>query len=270
MTIDNNFTFDGRHCLSDMGLIYVPAPTRNLIAPRRVVSYAVGGQSGTVAFGDASVADEYQITGVLYSAGDLRSETEARALWRRVAAWLTVGRRQLIWDSEPERYIIAEVVQLPMSEYGWLDGGLQVTWLCQPYSWERHLQIAAQTELTVEYPTMAAQLHMETGRPAPVTVQVDVTGTAALTGLEIIVGGKRVSLTGMELVGGVELEITMEHPIGATVTWLDGSQSSALPYMEKLEELQIPSGGADASVTATFAGDGGAAVVRIAARGCWE
>lgn len=270
MIIDNNFSFDGRHCLSDMGLIYVPAPTRNLIAPRRVVSYAVGGVSGRVAYGDDSVADEYQTTGVLYAAGDLRSETEARALWRRVAAWLTVGRRQLIWDSEPDRYIIAEAVQLTMSEYGWLDGGLQVTWLCQPYSWERHLQIAAQAELTTDYPAMVAQLHVETGRPAPVTVQVDVTGTAALTALEIVVGGKRVSLAGMELVGGVELEITMEHPIGATVTWLDGRQSSALPHMEQMEELQIPSDGAETSATATFAGDGGAAVVRIAARGCWE
>lgn len=269
MMIDNNFSFAGRHCLTDMGLIYVPTATRPIIAPRSVVSYTIGGMSGTQAYGDESIAEAYQETGVLYSAGDLRSETEARELWRRVAAWLTIGRRQLIWDSEPDYYIMAEATQLHMSEYGWLDGGLQVTWLCQPYHWERHLQVLAQAELTTAAPAMTAQLHAETGRPAPVTVSVDVTGTALLTGLEVSVGSKRVSLSKMALAGGETLEISMEHPIGATITHLDGNVESALPCMTRLDVLEIPADGVAASATAAFSG-AGQAIVRLSARGCWE
>lgn len=270
MTIDNGFSFDGRHTLADMGLIYVPAGTRPLIAPRRVVSYTIAGMSGTRAYGDASVADVCTETGVLYSAGDLRSETEARALWRRVAAWLTVGRRQLIRDSEPDLYVIAEAMQLHMSEYGWLDGGLQVTWQWQPYHWQRTQTMLAGAELTAAVPTMARWVTMDTGRPAPVTVQVAVTGADALTGLDVTVGSKRATLTGLELAAGDALEISMEDPIGATITAADGSLSSALPCMVRLEELLIPAAGTGVSVTATFAGDGGVAQVRLMARGCWE
>lgn len=270
MILDNNFTFDGQHCLSDMGLIYVPAATRSIIAPRKVVSYSIAGMSGTQAYGDASVAEAYTETGVLYSAGDLRSETEARALWRKVAAWLTVGRRHLIWDSEPGCYIVAEATQLHMSEYGWLDGGLQVTWLCQPYHWDCYPQLLLQTELTTAYPSVTAQLQADTGLPAPVTLAAKVTGTAALTGLEICIGGKYARLAGMELAAGTVLEITMDYPIGATITAPDGTQISALGYMVLLEELLIPATGAVASVSATYTGDGGASSVWLTAHGCWE
>lgn len=267
--IDNNFTFDGLHCLADFGAIYVPSQTRPLIAPRSVVSYAIGGMSGTQAYGDASVAEAYSETGVFYPAGDLPSETEARAFWRRIAAWLTVGRRELIRDSEPERYVIAEVAQLQLGEYGWLDGGLQVTWLIQPYHWDRREQLHALT-LTSAAPEASAALRVDTGRPAPVTATAAVLGDAPLTALEILVGGKRVRLSGMEIQPGEQLRITTAAPIGAVIIAADGSIRDAMPCMEELEALEIPSGGADGSASAAFGSAGGRAEISIAARGCWE
>lgn len=269
MTIDNNFSFDGLHCLSDFGLIYVPSKTRPMIAPRSVVSYTIDGMSGTQAYGDASVSEAYQETGVLYAAGDLPSETDARSLWRRVAAWLCAGRRQLVWDSEPERYITAEVTQLIGGEYEWVESGLQVTWLCQPYHWDRRLQ-ATSVQLTSDAPSAAVTLHVDTGRPAPMVITAAASGSANLTALEISANGKRVSLTGMTLAPGAELRVQMAYPIGATITAADGSTQSAMTYMGQLDVLEIPAGGAEVTVTVAFDGDGGVAAVALAARGCWE
>lgn len=269
MTIDNNFAFDGQHCLTDYGLIYVPSATRPTIAPRSVVSYTIDGMSGTQAYGDQHIAQTYTETGVLYYTGDLRSETEARALWRRIAAWLCAGRRQLIWDSEPDRYVIAEVSQLRDGKFAWVESGLQVTWLCQPYHWDRQLQ-STSVQLTSDTPSAAVTLHVETSQPAPMTITAAVDGSASLTALEISMSDKRVSLTGMAIAPGESLQVQMEYPIGATVTTADGSTQSAMACMEQLDVLAVPAGGAEVSVTASFDGDGGAVTVALAARGCWE
>lgn len=269
MTIDNNFTFDGQHCLTDFGLIYVPSATRPAIAPRSVVSYTIDGMSGTQAYGDQHTAQAYQETGVLYSTGDLRSETEARALWRRVAAWLCAGRRQLIWDSEPDRYVIAEVTQLQDGKFTWVESGLQVTWLCQPYHWDRQLQ-ATSVQLTGDAPAVTAALHVDTGLPAPMTITAAASGSANLTALEISMGGGRISLTGMAIAPGETLHVQMAYPIGATITAADGSTQSAMACMEQLDVLAVPAGGAEVTVTAAFDRDGGTATVVLAARGCWE
>lgn len=270
MTIDNNFTFDDRHCLTDYGLIYVPAATRALIAPRSVVSYTIDGVSGTQAFGDDNTAQEYQETGVLYYVGDLPSDTEARALWRRIAAWLTAGRRQLTWDSEPDRYVVAEVQQLHQGKYGWLDGGLQVTWLIQPYTWDRQLQ-KQQITLTSASPSGLSVLHVDTGRPTPLTITAVVGGSANLTELEILLGSKIVRLAGMSCKPGETLQIRMDQPIiGAEITDSAGGVVSAMQYMEALDFLEVSAGGAAVHVSAAFSSSGGSAEVTIAARGCWE
>ena len=269
MTIDNNFSFDGRHCLSDYGLIYVPSDTRPIIAPRAVVSYTVDGMSGTQAYGDQYVAEAYQETGVLYYTGRLDSETEARALWQRVAQWLGVGRRQLVWDCEPDHYIMAEIRQLHQGQYSWTDKALQVTWLCQPGRWDRHLQVDT-VQLTSDAPSVTVAIHADTGEPAPMTITAAIDGSAAVTALEISAGGKRVSLTGMAMAPGTELLVQMEHPIGAIVTNAVGSSTqSAMPFMEQLDVLEIPAGGADVTVKASFDGADGLAVVTLAVRGRW-
>lgn len=269
MTIDNNFSFDGQHCLADHGLIYVPAATRPIIAQRSVISYTIDGMSGTQAYGDQHTAQAYTETGVLYATGDLRSDTEARALWRRIAAWLCAGRRQLIWDSEPDRYIIAEVSQLQDGKFTWLENGLQVTWLCQPYHWDRQLQ-STSVQLTSETPSTSTVLHVDTGLPAPMTITAVVEGSANLTALELALGDKRISFAGMAIAPGGTLQIQMEYPIGATITAADGSTQSAMGCMTRLDELMIPAGGAEIIVSSAFDGDDGAAAVALSVRGCWE
>lgn len=271
--ICNNITFDGQHCLADMGLIYVPASTKPIVAPQRVYSYTIGGAPGTAAYGDQQTLTEYQMTGVFYPADDLAHEIEARRLWRRIAQWLGVGRRRLILDSEPDKYIIAEVLSMDNDEYGWIDGGLQVTWLCQPYHWA-----VKPDELEATLPPSTSSLgvtirswYVETSLPAPVDAVVTNDGTIAITGVSIAVGPNTIAFEGMELLPGEQLEVSMMVPIGAVIVAADGAKRSAMEYATTFESLV--NGGVvsvDGNVTYAEAVEGGAASCKLKAHGCWR
>ena len=271
--IYNNLNFDGQHCLADMGLIYVPASTKPIIAPQTVDSYIIGGTSGTIAYGDQHTATQYQRTGIFYPADDIANEREAQRLWRRVAQWLGVGRRKLIFDSEPDKYIIAEVQQMDNDEYGWIDGGLQVTWLCQPYHWAEQPD-----ELTLTLPGSASPLkgmqsgwYVETSLPAPVDAVVINQGAVTVTGINLTVNGKTVAFEGVELLQDERLEISMMTPIGAVIRAADGTVRSAMDCMTSFEALQTL-GVTSVTVAISYAEEveGGSALLKLMGHGCWR
>ncbi len=272
--ICNNITFDGLHCLADMGLIYVPASTKPIVAPQRVYSYTIGGAPGTAAYGDQQTLMEYQMTGVFYPADDLANEIEARRLWRRIAQWLGVGRRHLILDSEPDKYIIAEVLSMDNDEYGWIDGGLQVTWLCQPYHWavkpeEIELQIDGKDTLLAG--VGVTSWYVETALPAPVDATITNDGTNTITMAGVRVGDKRVQFRDMELLPGERIELSMMVPIGAVIVAEDGAERSALEYMTTFERL-ISTGTEAPRFDVEFAtvDDGNSAHCLLKVHGCWR
>lgn len=271
--IYNNITFDGLHCFDDMKLIYVPASSKPIIAPQTVYSYTVGGVSGTVAYGDKHIAEQYQRTGVFYPAYDIADELEAQQLWRRIAQWLGAGRRKLVFDSEPDKYIMAEAQMITNDEYGWVDGGLQVTWLCQPYHWVLHPD-----ELALAMPVSGSPLKqiqtgwfVETSLLAPIDAVITNQGSVSVEGISLTINGKMVAFEGMELLQDERLEISMMTPIGAVIRTADGAVRSAMDYMTVFEELQTSG---ETSVTATISYaenvDGGTALLQLTGHGCWR
>lgn len=263
--IYNNITFDGYHCRDHMGLIYVPDKPEPIISPQRVYSYSIGGAPGTAAFADQHVMEEYNLSGTFYPARDIDNEVEARRLWRGIAQWLGVGRRKLVMDSEPDKYIVAEVQTMDNDEYGWIDGGLHVTWLCQPGHWVLHPDVL---ELTVAG-SVSSEWYVETSLPAPVDAVIINSGSVAITSASITVGGKRVVFEGMELLAGERLDIAMTTPIGASITAEDGATVSAMAYMTTFEQL-LAAGNVNVSCELSFAADGGSADFRLRGHGCWR
>ena len=263
--IYNNMTFDGYHCLDHMGLIYVPDKPTKMIAPQTVYSYSVGGVPGTVAYGDRQTMDTYTLAGTFYPACDVRDEAEARQLWRAAAQWLGVGRRKLVFDIEPDKYIIAEAREMDNDEYGWLDGGLHVVWLCQPCRWALHPEVLA-LDMTDQ---VQADWHVETSLPAPVDAGLVNTGAAAITAAELVVGAHRVTLSGMEILPGEQLCVHMMPPIGAEIIAADGTRRSAMEHMTAFEQL-LTAGRDQVSCTLVYAAASGTARLTFTGHGCWR
>lgn len=269
----NNITFDGRHCREHMGLIYVPDKPEKIIAPQEVYSYRVGGVPGTVAYGDKQDAEPYTLTGTFYPAMDVGDEAAVRRLWRAIAQWLGVGRRQLIMDSEPDKYIIAEVQQMDCDEYGWVEDGLKVTWLCQPFHWAvkpRELELSI-NGTKVEAATVTDRWTVETSLPTAVSARFTNNAAVAITSAFINVAGKQVSFSGMQLLPGECLEVVMTPPIGAVIIAADGSQRSAMEYMTAFEMLEIKdSAWISGSVIYASSSARGEVSLRLSARPCWR
>lgn len=261
----NNITFDGFHCLTDMGLIYVPVGAKPIVAPQSVHSYIIGGAPGTAAYGDQQTLTEYRMTGIFYPARNVDNELEAQRLWRRTAQWLGVGRRQLILDSEPDKYIIAEVQQMDNDEYGWIDGGLQVTWLCQPFHWVRYPDVL-KLNLTG---TVTADWHVETSLPAPVDASIINNGEAAIVAATVNVSGRIIAFEGLELLPGSRLDVSMMTPVGAVITDAEGITVSAMPYMTAFEQLQAK-GEVSVDCSVAFSGTDGSAELQLIGHGCWR
>lgn len=271
--IYNNITFDGRHCREHMGLIYVPDKPEKIIAPQEVYSYRVGGVPGTVAYGDKQDAESYTLTGTFYPAMDVGDEAAVRRLWRAIAQWLGVGRRQLIMDSEPDKYIMAEVQQMDCDEYGWIEDGMKVTWLCQPFHWAvkpRELELSI-TGVNVEAAAVAEQWTVETSLLTPVSARLTNQAGVAITSAYIYVDDKRVSFAGMQLLPGERLDVMMAPPIGAVITAVDGSQRSAMEYMTAFEMLEIKgTARVDGGVFYASSSASSEALLRLSARPCWR
>ena len=271
--ICNNITFDGMHCLADMGLIYVPSGEKTIVAPQSVYSYMIAGAHGTASYGDQQTLMEYQQTGIFYPAQDVANEIEAQRLWRRIAQWLGVGRRQLILDSEPDKYIIAEVQSMNNDEYGWIDGGLKVTWLCQPCHWalkttDLDWMLAPSTS---SLGVTTRSWYVETSLPAPVDAVITNDGSVTITGVMVEAGSRRISFEGMELLPGERLEASMMTPIGAVIVAEDGSKRSALEYAKVFEHLVNPGlTSITGHVTYAETVEGGAATMHLKAHGCWR
>lgn len=265
MKIDNGFSFDGRHCLSDFGLICVKDEERTLTAPAEVVAYTIGGIQGTKAFGEHRIMQAYPMTVTLYADREMGSETDLTQLWRRAIAWLTSGRKQLIWDSEPDVYAMAEATEITGSVKDWIEEGMQVTWLIQP---ELHSIRPDRLSMNVQDNGWHdGILRINTCDPAPVSVCVAPEGSARLSSINVSVDGKQVLLTGLEAVAGDAVRIEMQTPIGAEIIHADGSKENALPHALVFDRL---TGDGSTAVAVMLGGQSPAAQVTFEAWGVWH
>ena len=181
--MENGFTFNGQHSLYDFGLIAIRAKKRTICAGSDVVSYSVSGMDGTLSYGDQRSADEYTETVNLYANHALPTQEAATLLWRQVVSWLMCGRRQLIWDSEPDKYAMAEVTGVVGEASGWVDEGLSVTFKVQPHLHSLRANFAQKALEAAGTNLMA--IAIDGDMPAPISFEMLNTGTRRLDGCRI-------------------------------------------------------------------------------------
>ena len=255
-----NFSFGGLHCLRDFGCIYVENKG-HVIAPRiRRNEYDIAGTPGTILMpGDLPETPEFD--GTLFFLRDPPSQAAAQQQLRRIAAWLTNGRQQLIFDYEPLRYYMASVDdELNWSFSDWIEGGLDVTFTAQPYAYALD-----ETAVSVTVSGTSAQIGfvLTTGAPAPIRAEVLNTGTAPITGITLTAGESVVQLADMSLAAGKVLRIDMEPPIGAKFS--DGE--NALPYATRFDYLTARNGPQSISAILAYGSGTKGAKIAIKARG---
>lgn len=137
----NNFTFAGKHCLNDMGCVFV-MDSMDAVPPAKVNKYEIAGQSGTLRYdsGEGILYEEKSLSGTLYfvkQSGDgLMSEEEITKKLHSVAAWLgNSGRAKLILDSDVSRYYEAEVDNSQsLSRKDWENGSIKLKMTLQPFA----------------------------------------------------------------------------------------------------------------------------------------
>lgn len=257
-----NFSFNGLHCLRDFGCIFIADKTRIISGKTERSEYSIAGVSGTILMGDNPIRKPYNLSGTLVPMKTPKSMQACQQLARDVAAWLLAGRCRLCWDYEPLYQHEAEVVDaIKWDTKAWFEGGITVTFRVQPYA--RDLVPATATK-TMGAGSSALLVPVHTVDPAPVSVEITNTGSAAITSVLISdPHGHTVRLgKGMSLAPGAALKIDMEPPIGATIT-SGTTKTNALRYAEAFDQLTLQEPG---NLTVTLTGS--SALVTATAWGC--
>lgn len=257
-----NFSFAGLHCLRDFGAIYVEKSGHPLSPAIRRNEYEIAGVSGSIAM-PGDLPETLTFSGCLYFLSEPPTQAATQGRLRRMAAWLTGGRGQLIFDYEPERYYMASVNEsMKWSFSGWIGGGLDLSFEAQPYAYAVR-ESKATAIMTGESAELT--LTLDTGLDAPLGVMVEVTGTAPVTGVTVTAGGRQAIFTGMNMAQGAALRIEMEPPVGAVFA----SGDSALPYATCFDILTVARGVQTIHVGLTYGSGTKGAAVTASARGRW-
>lgn len=255
-----NFTFAGKHCLRDFGCVWSERDGRPFAPGILRNSFEIAGSDGTMML-PGETRSEMEISGTLVLIQEPRNQHEAQQRMREVARWLMSGRKQLVFDYEPERYYLAQVdEELTWSLGGWFGGEIGVTFLLQPFAYNTH---ADKASARITGNAAALSLTVHTHHPAPLEIAIENTGSAPITGATIMAQGKRVAFAGMSLAPGRSLAITMEPPIGATF----GSDESALPYAQAFDFIALDRGAQTVSVALTYGGGTPGATITASVRG---
>lgn len=264
---EDNFLFNGRHCLRDFGCLYKEQTSGHIVLPKATYSeYTIAGVSGTVDMGLPPLYAPMEYKGALYPLTPMHSRTERQHLARQITAWLSCGRQRLIFDYEPDKYYLADVRREVSLGYDkWLDGGLPLTMTLQPFAY--NLSEDSVTRTMDDTPA-TLRLSPATGLPAPVSVTVTNTGTAPLQGVTVTLGDKTIALVGMSMTQNRVLHIHMDAPILATIGQKAGEGENALPYVQRLDTLTLRSP-QDITVRLAFGAGTPQATVRLACRGRW-
>ncbi len=257
-----NFSFGGQHCLRDFGCIYVEKGGHPIAPPVTPNAYEIAGMSGTVRL-PGEVYGQLPFEGTLYFLSDPPSQSAAQERLRAISRWLLNGRQRLVFDYEPDRYYLAEVVDgTDWGFSGWIEGGLEVGFFAQPYAYSVTESTAS---LTTTVTDNALNLSVSTGVPAPLKLVIQNTGAAAITGVTVTVDGKAAAFFGMNVAAGDSLTIDMEPPVGAIFS----GGGSALPHATQFDSIELSAGKHTLGVTLAFGAGTKSAKVTASARGRW-
>lgn len=189
----SNFTFAGKHCLNDMGCVFV-LDSIDALAQAKINKYEIAGQSGTLRFdsGEGVQFSEKTLAGTLYfvkqSLDGLMSEEEISQRLHSVAAWLgNSGRARLILDNDVTRYYEAEVDgNQTLSKKDWENGSIKLKMVLQPYSCSIE-QFAASKTLVLSANTTAYFdfSWLSIGYTTPLLIEITNRSATAITDLRI-------------------------------------------------------------------------------------
>lgn len=259
-----NFSFDGKHCYRDFGMVWIF--TQRPASPQQEdPGIAIGGMSGTIRLEseeDEPVYLPMKVSGKLCPMSTPPSQQAAWKRWHEITSWLRVGRRPLIFDADPDKRYMAEVLdEIVWDESQWDEGELSVNFLLQPYAED------VRESRAVAGMGASGSLMLELGgnRRAPVSFEIENTGSASLTACSVGVGGRSVKLSGFRVAPGARLQIQMEPPIGAELH-TDAGVIDAMPYATRFDSLR-GKGRVAATVTLTYDGSGGGVEVHMSGRG---
>lgn len=257
---ETGFTFGGIHSRRDMGLLYAEKDGHIAIPEIKRNSYKIAGMSGTVLL-PGEAWQPFNLEGTLYPAEEPATQAAAQVLLRNVSAWLTAGRQQLIFDYEPSVYYLAELsAASKWSLRNWFGGELPIRFTAQPFAISVTETSATKVITGGDWEFIA--LNLDTGRPAPLKVQVENIGRAPINYVRVYSG---VDFADMSLTTGNTLLIDMEPPAGATI-----GDNSALCYATSFAPLTL--GPYDGGVYVAIGSEGGSSIqarVTVSARGRW-
>jgi hypothetical protein len=192
----SNFTFAGKHCLNDLGCLFVEdnrTATPNVYAH----AYVMPGRSGTVRY-DKELPDleEKRINGTLYfvNVANQHSAIEAQDIDNKLhqlsSFFAYSGRADLVFDSDITRKHEAEVIlQSAFTKESWNNGMIRIVFNVQPLA----------KDVTESIKTVAASLTANDvvsfdfsdlflrgiGWETPVTLEIKNTGITAINELTI-------------------------------------------------------------------------------------
>lgn len=261
----DNFTFEGRHILRDMGCEYYASDPRPLSPAAKRNEYQIGGRSGTVIY-PGGIYQPITQSGMIVSRDGEEGEAALSRL-RRVADWLRSpenGRGRLIFDSRPEVYREAQIDAAGALSYGkWPAGALNVTWTMQPIA--RALAESTQSAAVSGRVTALVLLHA-TQLPAPLTIDVTNTGGSVMTACELAIGDARIAIGGMALSPGERLRVSGEDgQAGVTILDTQGAVRDAACHVTAwADPLALP--GTRLTITQEGAAQ---AAVTVTVRGCY-
>lgn len=253
-----NFTFNGLHCLRDFGCVFIEESTRIVTPEREIDEYTIAGHSGTILMGEKENRKAYSIRGVLVPMQTPRSKTEEQALCRRISEWLHSGRQMLTWDYEPDHMHMADVVDaIEWETNTWMEGGILIRLHIQPDTYDIQASIGRKS-----VSAGTSSLSVPVLSPIPCPVSLEITATGAIGSVRVTTPeGKSAAFSGMAMKSGDVLRISMDVPIGATIT-SGGIETNALRYATQFDRLEITNGKPLDVIT-----DGPADIV-ARARGC--
>ena len=246
---DLGFIFNGRHTFRDFGLIFIPNTPLNEGASERN-EYEVSGSETSVIF-EGDRRKPFKLSGNLYLADDLPGVSAAGELFRRVSAWLKVGRRELILDYDPGVYYLAQVDEgLSFTDKTWMEGGIPVTFICQPGARDRAI-CTTRGELSSSSDDLTLILRGE--KPADISVSVTNNSSDSITGITVTLDGRQWVLADITLAEGWTARIVTEPPVDAYKQSGD-TVTSLVSAITKAEKLKAVPGANTVTVAVTSAG----------------
>ena len=159
----NNFTFAGKHCLNDMGCVFV-MESIDAVPKAKLNKYDIEGLNGTLRYdtGEGVLYEEKSLSGNLYFVkqfGDgLLTELEITERMHFISSWLgSSGRAKLILDSDTSRYYEAEVESnQSLTRKDWENGSIKLKMTLQPIA------------VSIEPKEVSEQLSLTAGKAAEI------------------------------------------------------------------------------------------------------